>query len=456
MQTLKSFITIQNISNEDFEALLLIYLCYCVEYENEIEEDDENADYMGNALYDIVVGTPNVSLYDKLLSKNLFNAQLENRTAGNIFSAAEQFSKLLEKAPNTLLLAAYATAAYAMPYIQNALYKFHGDDYEAIKDNAILSKQFALHIYGDDADNANTIANLMLNSFLITMRNYKNIKSDELSICLKKGSKPNYKYTSGLFCPVMVYSDTKQLSTHKSKVQDISENAEKHNIDYWPVFLSSDPISIDGCLQLNANRFQGLTSQETLVNYKPHINYLYIKYIKYIADAMSKGTYNIPKEFLNIKNGTDNTIDMFRLLNIELRLFSDFLKYFDCHELAEKITEITNLWGLSCLGDVRNTQDLISVFFFQYLRAIFIEKSITPEYVHQAASLADDGPSFYLEGTKYFNDFVNRFPVTVEQREFNEILKKNKYICYRENKSIVMKRLGTNCIVVKQSIFENL
>ncbi len=98
----------------------------------------------------------------------------------------------------------------------------------------------------------------------------------------------------------MVYSDTKQLSTHKSKVQDISENAEKHNIDYWPVFLSSDPISIDGCLQLNANRFQGLTNQETLVNYKPHINYLYIKYIKYIADAMSKGTYNIPKEFLNI------------------------------------------------------------------------------------------------------------------------------------------------------------
>ena len=454
IEELKKYIKIKNVSV--FNDLLLIYLCYCVENDYTTDANFENGEYIGNALYDIVVGTQNISLYDKSLPKNLFNGQLEKPSAENIFLSSRNFVKLLEKSQNTLLLLAYALASYTMPYTKNALILFYEDNCNVMEDTALLLKQFALHICDNDEDSANTIANLMLNTFTITMRNYKNIKSDEFSICLQKGTEPFYRFDSGLFCPVMIYPDDNMLSSYKKKVQHIAENAENHAIDYWPVFLNQDFVPLDGCLQFNANRFHGLTSHDILAEYKPHINYLYIKYIKYIADAMSKGTYNIPKEFLNIKNSTDNTIDMFRLLNIELRLFSDFLIHFDCCELAEKITELTNMWGLDDLDKLTDPEELTLMFFRQYLKEIFIKKRITPEYIHLADSLADDGPSFYLEGTKYFNDFVNRFPVTVEQRKFNEILKNNNYIRYRENKSIVMKRLDTNCIVVKQSIFENL
>jgi hypothetical protein len=143
-------------------------------------------------------------------------------------------------------------------------------------------------------------------------------------------------------------------------------------------------------------------------------------------------------------------------------LFAEFLRDNDAFSLAN---EYKNLMQkllpsvMDCSVLPLSSEKSALTYFAEYIKAIFIDKNVIPEYIYFEGyeRMDSDCYCYYLEGTKYFDDFTKRYPIDISRAEFNNILKVSNVIKYREGRSIVMKRCEVGkskkpvtCLVVKR------
>ena len=424
-----------------FMQILRRFLIYSLDRGYYGIPDELSADILGDMLYDTVYGFDFSKMYDKNFRNKLFKLPKHDSPSDLRLSAAKVI-ELINKYPSAQLLLAYSVNTISRFYLDNAGY---------ISDVSLERKcKFALHLYTSNKDpksgSPNTIANLFLNFFSVSFRNYKNILKDGFSVCLnKKGASEKFPFCFCLPVPVIVYSDSEKLSGCKKKAQDIINKTIEKDYDYAPVFVSRDAVVLKNCLSYDISACSELANRDALEEYKPHLNFVYREYIKYLAQKCLNNDYDDAIDCMNEINYyaiKDEYIYMYQVMGYNLTMFTDFLDMLDCD--SEFFNELRLASEPDKNADEQPYSEVLKHFFEQYLSSVFVNKTISPEYDHFEGNEPDGTECYYLEGSKYFHDFIKRYPVCVTHREFNSMLKDSNMIIYRNNASLTLSRASKN------------
>lgn len=323
-------------------------------------------------------------------------------------------------------------------------------------------------------------ANIISNMLDVSPKNINKILYYSDNINLSKANVELRKFTNYNDLTLLVYSQNRELSPRNRYVKSIIKNFMSRNIQYCPVFISKKPWNIQECFDLDISDYTpaengiSLSSAKEINDLKGYINGIYIAFIKYISPKHEQTEYadylsQIAKKCrikkvipVELYQSSDNATTFYCQLLMFTYIFKEFLDTHNLHHVGDNLISIMQSLKPYFYDDKQPAADTKSPedCFKAYIKSIFVDKTYTPPYKYFEGMDRGDGKGYcyYLEGSKYFDDFAKKYNLSITNFKFNRILRQLGLIKTKsDNSSVVMSRSnngeqGNYLVVLKEKV----
>ena len=395
-------------------------------------------------------------------ARNISFINYKNIAESNIDKDIKKLLAFVSKNSAFLLCFAYNILAISRPIIR----KLISDE---------KTERFALAVCGVSKRKnitAKKFANIFFNSFSINFDKLNSIDFKQNINCSKV--KLNIEDFIVFRNVVMLVSGKNYtINLNNSKVQKIFELLNDDLIDFYPVFVSKKHFNVLEIEEIDIETIRDFPeNKEDLIELKEIMNNVYVAYIFYLteffreyADILYDNNdyvFDLESEKNKLPKKINELFEEFRKIvreddkydvnkeNIAIQ-FMDAITLF-CYIFKVYISEnkevIDNFLKYSfdsmrkialCTENTEEENISVILLFYKYIEDIFVNKVYSPTYKHWEGieKRGSEKKCYYLEYSKYFDDFCEYSKINVRESDFNSELKESDRIIMKEDKTSI-------------------
>lgn len=304
---------------------------------------------------------------------------------------------------------------------------------------------FSICVYGSDIRKVKMFVNLFSNFLPIDEKHTDKIPS---MISFSASSLEQERGWHIDYSPVVITTKNNRFNRNSSIVKFVHRQRVEKNLTYYPIYVSLNPINADEVIDINVDEVASLVTCKNFMHLKNQVNILLILFIEEVIrfyNHTDTSEYDktwaewVDKE--KEEKGYSEEIYNKKLL-IALYLFLMFLMD-KCNKLNQVRTLLDTVKKLFTQNkNVQNKQleqaENIVKNFAHYVS--YIENRVKKPYIFYVANEAksiDNSECYYLEFSKFYDDFCKyakrEYGVNIAERALKKELKEKKLLFMRKN-----------------------